>query len=258
MPQTDIQEQSSIRQGSVRVLIGEDFDNLVDIGALRNPVINALAENQSIEFDNTDPLRKFVRGQRFQLTFDLCEINLTSIAALDDGMVNLSAVAAEIVSGAVQLVVDGGWSFEQFIAIAHQNGDKSAIDVNSVTGTTDGLLVVDVDYHIIEANGVYGIVVHNTGSGGVTTEDQNISINYDYTPNASKKLTFNDSGTKTLKCMRIVNTDENDKEFRVDLEEGTNFAPISIDFATDEEADVAVLPIDFQGKVVEFVDEQNA
>ena len=57
--------------------------------------------------------------------------------------------------------------------------------------------------------------------------------------------------------MRLINVDENGKEFRMDITNGTNFAPISVDFAGDEEDDVAVLPIDFQGEIVEWVDEQQ-
>ena len=255
--QTTIQNAEAIRKGSVRVLVGDDFNSLVDIGALRNPVFNALAENQSIEFDNTDPLRKFVRGTRVQVTFDLAEVNFDNIKVLDDGIINLTTVAGAIVNNATQLVVAGGWSYEQFIEIEHQNGDGSALNVDSVTGATDGALLVDVDYHVIEVNGKYGIVLHDTGSG-ISTLNQNLTVQYDYTPNASKKITFNESGTKVLKCMRLVNEDENGKEFRIDIEEGTNFAAISVDFAGDEEDDVAILPVDFQGKLVEWVDEQNA
>jgi uncharacterized protein YuzE len=43
--------------------------------------------------------------------------------------------------------------------------------------------------------------------------------------------------------MRITNTDENGKVFKIDIENASNFAPISIDFAGDDEEEVAVLPI---------------
>ena len=256
MSQTSIQEAAAIRKGSVRVLVGDDFDSLVDIGALRNPVFNSLAENQEIEFDNTDSLKKFVKGTRVQVTFDLAEINLSNLAKLDAGLINLTTVAGTIVNNATQLVVAGGWNFEQFIPIAHQNGDGSALNVDSVTGATSGALSADTDFHVIESNGVYGIVVHDSESPSIG-EDQNLTIQYDYTPNEAKRVTFNDQGGKTLKAMRLVNTDENSKQFRIDIEDGTNFAPISVDFATDVEDDVATLSIDFQGKLVEWVDEQQ-
>lgn len=255
MSTTSIQKLAAIRKGSVRVLIGDDFDSLVDIGALRDPIINSLAENQSVEFDNTDPLRKFVRGDRVQVTFNLAEINLSTIAKLDAGIVELTTVAGSLVEDEEQVVASGGWNYEAFIEIANQNGNGSAIVVNSVTGGTDGALTVDVDFHVIEVNGKYGIVIHDTTD--VTTLNQTITIDYDYTPNAAKRLSFNSSGNKTLKCMRIINIDENDKQFRIDIEEGTNFAPISFDFASDVEDDVAIQGIDFQGVIADFYDEQQ-
>ena len=254
--QTTIQQAEAIRKGSVRVLIGDDFGSLTDIGALRNPVLTSLAENQSIEFDNVDALQKFVKGQKVQITFDLAEINLSNIAQLDAGMITLATVAGALVEDAEQSVAAGAWNFNQFIKIENQNGDGSAITVNSVTGATDGALVEDTDFYVGQnENGEWGIFIIDSAT--VTTENQVLTVVYDYTPNASKKLTFADSGNKTLKAMRLINTDEDGNEFRIDIEDGTNFAPVSIDFAGDEEDDVAILPVDFQGSIVEWVDEQQ-
>ncbi len=196
-----------------------------------------------------------MKGDRLEVAFDLAEINLSTIAALDAGAVNIETVAGTIVNNATQLVVAGQWLFEQFIPITHQNGDGSAVNVDSVTGAVTGALVVDVDYHVVEANGVYGIVVHIAGSP--SDDDQNLTIVYDYTPNASTKLTFNAQGNKTLKAMRIINTDADNKQFKIDITGGTNMEPISLDFAGDDEDDVAILPVRFEGEVVEWVDEQN-
>lgn len=256
MRQTSVQVPEALRKGSVRVLVGDSFDSLVDIGALRNAVVNFLKEDQRIEFDNAPGLDYFVKGDRIQVTFDLAEINFDTIAVLDAGLVNLETVAGTPVSNATQLVVAGQWSYEQFIAIANQNGDGSAVNVDSVTGATDGALTEDVDYHVVEVNGVYGIVVH--ASGSASTEDQNLTIQYDYTPNASKKITTNASGAKVGKCMRLINEDNDSKIFKLDIENGTNKAPINFDFAGDEEEEVAIQAVDFQGTFVEYVDEQAA
>jgi len=256
MRQTDIQVPEALRKGSTRVLVGDDFDNLVDIGALRDVAINFLVEQQTIAFDNAPSLDAFVKGDRIQATFNLAEINFDTIAVLDAGMITLSTVAGTIVNNATQLVVAGNWSFEQFIPIANQNGDGSAVNVDSVTAATDGALTEDVDFHVIESNGVYGIVLHSGGSA--STEDQNITIQYDYTPNASKKITSVASGKKTLKVMRLINEDNDGKVLKLDIEDGTNKAPIWIDFAGDEEDDIAIMPVDFQGVFVEYVDEQAA
>jgi len=255
--QTTIQNPDAIRKGSVRVLVGNDFNTLVDVGALRNPIFKSLAENQAIKFDNVDDLNKFVLGKKVQVTFDLAEINFDNMAVLDGGILNLTTTPATPVAGASQLVVAGEWGYNTFIKIAHQNGDKTPLTINSVTAATNGALVSETDYFKgFNEAGESGIYIKDSVT--VTTLNQNITINYDYTPNESKKLTFNDSGTKTLKVMRLINVDENGKEFRIDIEDGTNFAPISVDFAGDAQDDVAILPVDFQGNIKEWVDEQNA
>lgn len=255
MRQTQIQETEAIRKGSVRVLIGDDFESLVDIGALRNPVFSSLAENQSVVFDNVEDLKKFVKGNRAQLAFDLAEINLTNIAKLDAGLISITTVAGSIVNNHSQVVASGAWAYNTFIPFDNQNGDGSAITPDSVTGGTDGALVANTDYFVTSVDGVRGIIIADTAD--VTTLSQTITIVYDYTPNASKKITFNETGTKTLKCMRIINTDENNKDFIIDIENGTNMTPVSIDWAGDAEEDVAVLPIQFEGDVVEITDEQQ-
>lgn len=256
MRQTSIQDADAIRKGSVRVLVGEDFDTLVDIGALRTPAVSLLAEAQRVEFENANGLDYYVKGDRIQVTFDLAEINFDTIAVLDAGMVSVTTVAGVLVEGAIQLVVAGNWLFNKFIKITNQNGDASAITVNSVTGGTDGLLTNEDDYYVGQnENGEYGIFIKDTVD--VTTENQNLTIDYDYTPNASKKITTSNSGKKTLKVMRIINENNDGKLFKIDIEDGTNFAPISVDFAGDEEDDVAIQPVDFRGTLVEWVDEQN-
>jgi len=91
--QTTIQKAPAIRKGSVRVMIGNAFNALVDVGALRNPIFKSLVENQAIKFDNVDDLKKFVLGKKAQITFDLAEINLTNMAQFDAGFMNLTTVA---------------------------------------------------------------------------------------------------------------------------------------------------------------------
>lgn len=256
--QTTIQELNAIRQGSARVLIGDSFSSLVDIGALRKLVFTSLSENQEIEFDNTQSLKKFVKGKKVQVAFDLAEINFDNLATLDAGLVNLTTVAGTPVSNTTQVFAANSLAYETFQEIEHQNGDGSALNVDSVTGSVDGALSADVDFHVVSVNGVYGIIVHHTGSGGVTTLNQTFTVQYDYTPNASKKITFNDLGSKTLKVIRLINTDVDGKTLKIDIENGTNFSPIEVTFAADAADDVAILPVEFHGDLVEMVDEQNA
>lgn len=255
MSQTTIQNAEAIRKGSIRVLVGDDFDSLVDVGALRNAVFTSLVETQTIEFDNVDPLKKFVKGKRVQVSFDLAEINLENIAELNGGLFTLSTVAASPVA-VTDEALGTGWTVGQPIKLANKNGANT--EVGSIVIEEDNVaLTLDTDYSVYVADGSNGdnghtYIVPLTAQAGVLT------ANYSYTPNASKKLTFADSGSSVLKSMRIINEDADGKQFRMDIEEGTNITPTSIDFAGDAEDDVAILPVTFEGNLVEWVDEQNA
>lgn len=253
--QTTIQKEAAIRKGSVRVQIGDNFSSLSDVGALRNPVFTSLVNNQAIEFDNVDDLKKFSDGDKVQVTFDLAEINLTHMATLDAGLVTLTTTAGSLVSGGVEVIPAGDWSYDNTIVLANQNDSGLVPTINSVTAGTDGALVLGTDYFVVKVNGKWAI--HITDSLTVTTEAQAISVDSNYTPSASKKLVFANSGTKTKKVVRFVNTDEAGKEYRIDISEATNFIAQSIDFAGDSEEDVAILPIQLEGTIVEMVDEQQ-
>jgi len=256
MAQTTIQKEKAIRKGSVRVLVGDNFSSLTDIGAIRDPKLVSLVEQQEISFDNVNNLRQFAEGAKVQFEFLLTEINLTNLAKFDKGLVSVESVAGAPVAGATQTVFDGSWEYNQFVKLANQNGDGTSPTVNSVTGATNGLLVSETDYFVGQNNaGDWGIFVIDSAT--VTTESQNLVINYDYTPSASKKITFTQLGTKELIVMRLTNTDADGKVFKIDVEDVTNVEAPSIDFAGDDEADIATVPMKLQGYIVEITDEQQ-
>lgn len=133
----------------------------------------------------------------FQKTADkLANINFTMLELNNlDALANIigssrEAIAWTPVAGATQATTANAYSFNQFIKIANQNADGSAITVNSVTGGTDGLLVVDTDYYVGQnANGEYGIFIIDSAT--VTTMNQVFTIDYDYTPAASEVNVYN-------------------------------------------------------------------
>ena len=258
MTQTSIQEENAIRLGSLRVLIGADASSLVDIGTIRSGVFNNLSENQEVAFDNAPSLRKFVNGNKASLACEIQEINLTNIAVMDGGLLTLDTVAGTLVSGESQAVASGAWAYEKFIALENQNGDGSKPTINSVTGGTNGALTVNDDYFVTQVGNQWGIVVRD--GPNADTESQSITINYDYTPNASKRITLNQSGNKVPFYMQLTNTDADGNIMTFDIENVTNTTPISIPFATDAGDDVASLPVTLEGYMVEngWVDEQQA
>lgn len=253
--QTTIQVQDAIRIGSVRVLVGNDSASLVDVGALRKPVFKSLVENQLIKFDNVADMTKYVLGKRVQITFDLAEIKFENLAILDGGILNMTTVPAGSPVTVTAEAHGTGWTIGQPIICNNKNGNNTIV-TSIVVKNGATTLTAGTDYRTYVGDGSNGTLGY-TYIVPLTAQLLAITFGYSYTPNASKKLTFNDSGTKALKYMRIINTNNAGKEFRVDIQNGTNFSPISIGFAGDAQDDVAIFPVDFQGDIVEWVDEQQ-
>lgn len=165
-----------------------------DVGAFTGGInISHEFDKIQIELGNaakTDPL---IKNQTLTAApTPLVSWDLETIEKLGGGIYNYTSTAATIVSGAEQVVASGAWGYNDFIKITNQNGDLSAITINSVTGGTNGALVAGTDYFAgTNSNGESGIFVIDSTT--VTTEAQTITINYDYTPVAKKKITAGDS-----------------------------------------------------------------
>ena len=256
MPQTSIQKQGSIRFGSTKLEVGPDSGSLVNLGALRGMSFNQKVENVVIDFDNTESIKKFKKGLTASFTFQLAEMDLTTYSILDDGLVVLTNTPGSLVAGEEQVLASGGWAYNSPVIIENQNGDGSVIDVNSVTGSVDGALVANTDY-FIGFDGQGNCVVSLINSVTITTLVQTITIDYDYTPNASKKVTFNDFGTKVGKVARITNTDENGKRLMVNMTNVTNITPTVMPFLADNADDVMTVEIELEGTIGDIIDEQS-
>ncbi len=93
MSQTNIQKVDALRYGSVTLYIGDDFSSLVNIGAIRNMSFEHKAENIEVAFDNVPSIKKFKNGRKASFVFDLIEIDLTTFAKTDSGLVVQSNIA---------------------------------------------------------------------------------------------------------------------------------------------------------------------
>ena len=93
MSQTNLQKTDALRYGSVTLYIGDDFGSLVNIGAIRNMSFEHKAENIELAFDNVSSIKKFKNGRKASFVFDLVEIDLTTFAQTDAGLVIKSDIA---------------------------------------------------------------------------------------------------------------------------------------------------------------------
>lgn len=254
MPQTTIQKAEAIRKGSVQIQVGDSFSALVDIGAIRSPKLTMLTENQEIKFDNVDSLKQFSEGDKVKFDFVLAELNLTNLAKFDKGLITLSTVAGS--STPVTAEAHGtGWTVASPIKLLNKNGANTIVS-SIVVKAGGSAITLNTDYKTYVGDGTNG-ELGATYIVPLTAQTLAITVNYSYTPNASKKITFTRSGTKTDIVARILNTDANGKTFKIDIDEVTNVQAPDITFPADDDAEVASTPISLQGRIVEIVDEQQ-
>lgn len=253
MSQTNIQKSDALRYGSVILYIGDDFSSLINVGAIRNMSFEHKAENIEVAFDNVPSIKKFKSGKKGSFVFDLAEIDLTTFAKTDAGLVVLTSIA-----GVATPVTDEGLILtdSDAKALANKNGDNSQVASIVVTDNTGVTTYVEnTDYTVqVGADGHTRIARIPSGS---ITDGQEVLVDYEYTPNVSKKLTFNTGGTKTSKVARIVNTDNDGKTFRIDLDNVTNIKPLTTPFQADDSDDIMVVSVELEGEIVEIVDEQS-
>ena len=109
-----------------------------------------------------------------------------ALEKISGGLITRTVIAGTPVAGATQTLTSGTWAKNVVELIEGQNGDGTTPTINSVTGGTDGAYVLGTDYEIIQAQGGWSISLFGAG---VTTEAQDVVIDYDYTPAAGSTLT---------------------------------------------------------------------
>lgn len=251
--QTSIQNSGAIRVGSVKLEVGADLGAMVDVGALRGVSWKQKGTTDEILFDNTEKIKKFSDGNVFSLVATLCEIQWDNIQVMNDGQVSITNNPGS--STPVTNEAHGtGWTVGSPIRMNFKNGTNLVVS-GIVVKAAGSPLTLNTDYRIYVANGTNGVNGY-TYVVPLTAQATAITFDYTYTPTASKTITFNATGTKTGKYIRITNTDENGLTQVITMSGTSNISPIEISFASDNEANVSEMPLELEGTMVSVVDQQ--
>ena len=266
MSQTTVQRPGAVKLGSAKVEVGDTIATLENLGAMRGVSLAESWDKIEVESDNAGVIKEYIKNQRVSINGQLIEIDLEMLNEIRGGIDEYSTIPGTLVQDHNQVVNSGDWHYNDFIEFEHQNGDNSQITPDSVTGSVDGALVEDTDYFVGQnERGESGLFIIDSAT--VTTEAQNITIVYDYTPAASKNLTSGGKKTISPKVVRLTNTDENGKKLQVTVYFASVEEGITFEFPSDEADDVMVAPINLVGKVdvertvgdqlYEIIDEQS-
>jgi hypothetical protein len=248
MSQTAVQQANTITFGSGKFEVSPyGGGGYVNLGAMRSIVFEETWTENKIMSDNAGILKTTITDHVASLSGDLMEIDLTNLNQIRGGVDILTPIAAAPVVGASQVVMSGDWAYNKFIPLDHSMGDGSVLTVTSATGSTDGLLVVKVDYDNVLVGAVNGITI--TDSATVTTLAQNITIIYTYTPNASKTLSSGGKYVITPNEVKITNTNTAGEDFIIKLYKAANASGITINLTTDESGEPNATPIKLSGSL---------
>lgn len=188
LSQASVQDQKAVQIGSAAIFYstdsGSSFTNLGvgDSFAYTEEITPLDAEpDNGVAPERADG----VASQKVTITGNLWENNLTKIKAVRGGIDLLTTVASTLVSSAAQTIASGSWNYNVPVEITGQNSSGAAPTINSITGSVDGVLVEDTDFFLQKDASTNKWSVVFIDSVTITTEAQNMVLDYDYTPAAS-------------------------------------------------------------------------
>jgi len=214
----------------------------------------------SISFDRQEvvsntgvSIKNYMKNMLATASFNLMQLYLPNIQKLLDGVATVSLGAGTLVAGAEQ-VITSGWSANQLVRLEGQNGSGAAPTINSVSGSSSGAGAADDDYTLVKGtDGMWYIALRTDGTETFGTGEA-VTVNYDYTPAASRSFTMGAQSAEILsKIVEIEKTGVKDDGspgiFRVRLWKATNTAGITIAFPPSDSDSVATMPIELEGRI---------
>lgn len=205
--QTTVQNEKAVQLGSARI----EYRAARSVAPYTNlGVADTIAYTEEITaLDQTPdngatPDRALgTASQTATLTFNLWETDQNNIANIRSGIDLFSQVAGSPLVDAQQVVSSGSWGFNVPILLEAQNSDGTEPTIDSVTGSVDGLLVLNTDYFITEIDGLFYITVRDSVT--VTTEAQDLTVQADYTPAARTRRSTGGLTNQTPIEIRLTN-----------------------------------------------------
>jgi hypothetical protein len=230
--------------------VGDDSGSLVDMGALRNIRFTSEMITTIINSDNRGEI---IRKSRMpgKIEAELLEPgDADTLENIFKGLVAKSSVAGSIVNNYSQVIASGEWAYNTFIPFDFNDADGTNVNIDSVTLGTNGAIVANTDYHTFQHHdGRWGIII--VDSSTVTTLAQTVTIQFDYTPAASKVLTGGTNQTASPRYVKIIAPSEDSALLtrEIVLESALATSPMLLAFVEVESAgDVGVMPVTFESR----------
>ena len=242
MSQTSVQEKKTIRYGSAKVLIGDRFDKLVDIGAGRNVSIKESMSTADIESDNAGTIATLQTEHKMEVSLDSLEVNFAKYAMARGGIDNIDSYDGKTEVTKQYVVESDTYKRGEEIKVPFKNADGSEVTITKVEkkNSMGNIIIEESSYEKI-------------GNSGIKITDSKISPSTDtliitYTrimPKMVRMTTGGKTSTIKPKCIMIVNTNAEGKELRIYLPQASIAGGLEFTFPSDKAQDVLVGKLSF-------------
>jgi len=246
--------------GSVHVPAGCTFKIGDTVGGLATMGVLKGDSNIEITYDlievlgsKAEEVLAYAKNMKAVAACELYQLHLPNIQKVLDGLASVDSVDGSKVEDYDQTASSGDWAYNEFIVGEYQNGDGTVLQIDAqgyvdVTGSVDGALAHNTDYVMVkDAEGRWGIIIID--SVNVTTEAQDLTISYDYTPAESKTLKMGSpSASLTAKIVEFSKTIDG-KVFRARLWSAKNEAGLTVAFPESNADEPASMPVSLSGRL---------
>ena len=242
MSQTSVQKKRTVRYGSVKVLIGERFDKLTDIGAARSVAIKESMSTADIESDNAGVIATLQTEHKMELTFDSLEVNFEKYAMARGGIDNINSYDGKTEETKQYIVEADTYKRGEEIKVPFKNADGSEVTINKVEkkNSSGNILIEETSYEKIGTN---GIKITDTK---ISPSTDTLIITYTrIMPKMVRMTTGGKSSTIKPKCIMLVNTNAEGKELRIYLPQASIAGGLEFSFPSDKAQDVLIGKLSF-------------
>ncbi|TGC08128.1 hypothetical protein [Methanolobus halotolerans] len=243
MAQTTVQNSNAIRFGSGKLEIGTSIGSLVNIGAIRNAVFKEEWEDVEVKSDNAGIVKVGIKEHVAYIECDMMEVNLENLNTIRGDLDAYSTVAETPVSVTSETHTLEGTDFTR---LDHRNGDGAEVSGIVVTDSSDDPAVRNIDYVIAVDTEGYTCIARISDSI-VISDGEGIKVDYSYIPISAATLTSGGKTSISNRVVRITNTNENDKTFRITIYKATVNEGQNIEFPADDGDDPAMPHLKMKG-----------
>lgn len=227
--------ESILYKMKAQVLFGDTVGSLANVGTIEGLSVSTDNDMGQISMDYREDTIDFIKKRIGKIGFGLDNINWENIKKFSDTD-HYETVAGTLKSAQSFVIADP--VADTFYRIENQNGDKSLLTVNSINALVDG-----TDFFVMkDGNGDSGVVFTSAQSGDQT-------IDYDYTPAATKVYEYGGANSKSTispKVVRVIGTDELNKTITITAEYAKLKSGIELTFPAFSSDDKVQIPVEFE------------